>query len=603
MAAIIEASGRALLVELDIANFAIIERLHVALGQGLNVLTGETGAGKSIVIDAVSALLGSKVGADLVRSDAEQARVEGVFACEASGADPNLLSLLGEQGLAIEDGAIILSRDIYRSGRSVARINGRAVPASILQQIGQYLVDIHGQSEHLSLLRSAYQLDLLDSFGDTLEARGQLAVRISELRRVRRELTKLSADERELARRADLLRFQVNEIEAARLQQGEEEELAQERILLANAERLAAGADAAYRALYGGDDELPAAADRLGDAAAQLADLAKLDPALRATAEGLDSAVYQVEEAARTVRAYRDRVEFNPERLQEVEERLELLHGLKRKYGNSIGEILAYGRQSASELDSLVHGEERREELLALEASEVRAAGHLAAQLADRRREAAVALAAAVSGELGDLNMRNARYEVSLERTPDPEGVPLEDGAAGATRYACDTTGIDRVTFLISPNPGEPLKPLAKIASGGEMARLLLALKAVLSRADNIGTLIFDEVDVGVGGRSGRVVGEKLCSLTPRHQVICVTHLPQVACFADAHFRIVKQVGEGRTATSLERLSDDEQVAELATMLAGVEASETARLSAGELLRNAVQWKERYRAPTTSTGA
>lgn len=588
--------GSELLAEIDVGNFAIIERLRLSLEPGMNVLTGETGAGKSIVIDAVGALLGGRVGAEMVRTGAEQAHVEGIFAVEESRADPRLLAVLSEQGLAVEDGTLILRRDIHRSGRTVARVNGRAVPAAVLQQVGQHLIDIHGQSEHLSLLRSTYQLDLLDSYAGLLELRARLAARVVELRRLRREIERLTADERELARRADLLRFQVTEINAAKLRVGEEEELARERNLLANAEKLAAAADAAYRALYAGQDDQPAAADRLGEAAMHLAELARLDPSLRAQAEAVDAAAYQVEEVGRAMRTYRDGVEFNPARLEAVEQRLDLIHGLKRKYGNSLAEILAYGAQAAAELDSLVHGEERRVELAQKEAEELRAAGGLARELSEKRRAAGRALSQSVENELGALNMKNARFEVLVEQGLDAQGVPLEPDVPGAERYACDTTGVDRIAFLIAPNPGEPLKPLAKIASGGEMSRLLLALKTVLSRADSIGTLIFDEVDVGIGGRSGRVVGERLSRLASRHQVICVTHLPQVACFADAHYRITKVVIEGRTGTQVERLAAEEQVEELAAMLAGVEASHTARQSALEILLNAEQWKEKNRA-------
>ncbi|MHB1131442.1 MAG: DNA repair protein RecN [Chloroflexota bacterium] len=591
-----------MLAEIQITNFAIIERLQLALEPGFNVLTGETGAGKSIVIDAVGALLGGKVGAEVVRTGTEQAHVEGLFPIDEAGADPALLEALADAGLALEDGALILSRDVHRSGRTVARINGRAVPASLLQQVGHHLIDIHGQSEHLSLLRTAYQLDLLDSYGGLLELRGRLAARVGELRQVRRDLDRLNTDERELARRADLLRFQAEEIDSAKLRPDEEEELVQERTLLANAEKLAAAADGAYQALYSGSDEQPAASDRLAEAAGHLAELARLDPTLKPQAEALDSAIFQVEEVGGSMRAYRDAVEFNPTRLATVEERLDLLHVLKRKYGASLAEVITYGEQASAELDSLVHGEERRAELQQREREELQAAGALAGELSEQRRAVARHLAEAVTAELADLNMKGARFDVSLEQVPDGDGVPL-GGQMDEPRVACDLSGADRVTFLIAPNLGEQIKPLAKTASGGEMARLLLALKTVLSRADRIGTLIFDEVDVGVGGRSGRVVGEKLSSLTARHQVICVTHLPQVACYADAHYRIAKVVSGERTSTQVQRLAPQEQVGELAAMLAGSEASQNARLSAAEIIRHAAEWKERNRGSAPLVGA
>ncbi len=584
-----------MLAEISISNFAIIDHLRVELAPGFNAITGETGAGKSIVVDAVGSLLGGRLGLESLRTGADQAHVEGIFTLDPARIPADLERLLNEYGLEPQEGTLILSRDVHRSGRTVARVNGRAVPVAVLQEVGQALVDIHGQSEHLSLLRTAYQLDLLDEYAGVGQLRSRVAAAVGELRRVRRDLEQLMIDERELARRTDLLRFQVDEIESAQLHPDEEEQLLHERNLLANAEKLAAGADAAYRALYAGRGEAPAAIDRLGEAEAVLSELARLDPSLQPHAEAVANVVYQIEEIGRAMRAYRDAVEFNPSRLQAVAERLELISMLKRKYGNSIAEIIAYGRQAAADLQALAHREERHAGLLEREKEVLGQAGALAEELSRRRREAAQTLARQIERELGDLNMRNARFEVLIEQLPSPDGVPLADGA----RYACDATGVDRVAFLISPNPGEPLKPLAKIASGGEMSRLLLALKTVLSDADRVATLIFDEVDVGIGGRSGRVVGEKLAGLASRHQVLCVTHLPQIACFADTHFRVAKAVVGGRARTEIKPLTEQEQVDELAAMMAGSGASATARESAAELLRNARLWKERNR---TSAG-
>ena len=390
-----------MLVEIDISNFAIIDHLRISLGAGFNVITGETGAGKSIVIDAVGSILGGKTGSEFLRTGADQAHVEGVFALGDAEVPADLATVLSEQGLALEEGTIILSRDLHRSGRTVARINGRAVPVSVLQQVGQALVDIHGQTEHLSLLRAAYQLDLLDAYAGAFDQRRRVANSVGELRRVRRELERLNLDERELARRSDLLRFQINEISAANLHVGEEDELGQERTLLANAEKLAAGADAAYEALYAGKSEAPAALDRLGEAESVLADLARLDPSLQTHSEAVTAAVYQIEEVGRAMRAYRDGVEFNPSRLGAVEERLDLIHALKRKYGNSIEEIIAYGHQSALELDGLTHGEERRAELMERESELRRQTGILAHDLSKARRGAGEALATAIEREAG----------------------------------------------------------------------------------------------------------------------------------------------------------------------------------------------------------
>jgi DNA repair protein RecN (Recombination protein N) len=590
-----------LLTDLRIVNFAIIDQVSLSFAPGLNVLTGETGAGKSIVIDAVEAILGGKTGAESVRSGTNQSHVEGVF-FEEQAVRESIEPILAEYGLHSDDDALILSRDIHASGRTVSRVNGRAVPLSAMQRIGQALVDIHGQSEHLSLLRPAYQLDLLDAFAGTQPIRAQVAAAVADLRKVRREIERLTASERELARRSDLLQFQANEISSAKLVDGEDEELERERMMLANAEKLAASADLAYQALYNSSSEVPSATERLGEALAALQDLARVDEEQQAQLDAVSSALFQVEDVGRTLRSYRDSVEFNPDRLQAVEERLDLIFSLKRKYGNTIAEIIEYGRQVADDLDSLAHGEERRAELIAEEGELQRVVGGLASGLSAARHSAARDLAAAVVAELADLNMKHARFELSFELSPAPDGVPFSD-TPNAPRFACDATGADRVAFLLSPNPGEPPKPLAKIASGGEMSRVLLALKTVLSRADRIGTLIFDEVDVGIGGRSGRVVGEKMAGIALQHQVICITHLPQIASFADEHFRVAKVVDGERTMTSVESLDQQQRIGELAAMLAGTDPSRSAQDSAAEMLKNARLYKEKMRADSKPASA
>ncbi len=569
-----------MLAELQIADFAIIDRLRMPLAPGFNVLTGETGAGKSIIVDAVQALTGGRIGVEVVRSGAAVARVEGVFERAGDQYSERVQAACAEYGIDLDEG-LILTREIQAAGRTVCRINGRVVPQSVLRAIGELLVDIHGQSEHLSLLRTADQLDLLDRFGGLMDQRAEVATLVRAVREVRATIDQLQRDDRELARRVDLLRFQVEEIAAAQLRPGEDAELEDERNLLANSERLTQLAGSAYDAITG--DRETGVVDQLGLAVAALRDLAKIDPSRTALADQVETALYQCEDAARTIRDYRDSIEYQPDRLEAIAERLDLIKNLKRKYGQSIQEVLAFGERAARELDSITHAEERLAELQAEEGSLLRRIGRHGLDLSQARQQAAEQLAGAIERELNDLNMRGARFAVQLRQPPDDNGAILPEADQ---RVAFDETGIDRIEFLIAPNPGEPPKPLAKIASGGETARLMLAMKSVLQRADETGTLIFDEIDVGIGGRSGLTVGEKLWQLGSSHQVLCVTHLPQTASYADVHVVVEKQVVEGRTVTRLRPLSDEQRAAALAEMMGGAVTDATMR-SGHDLLERA----------------
>ena len=584
-----------MLSELTITNFAIIDELRLRFSPGFNVLTGETGAGKSIIIDAVSLLLGGRADTEVIRAGADEARVEGVFSLNLFS-QANILPLLRENGLEGDrDDTLILAREIRREGRSVCRVNGRAVTLAVLAGIGQQLVDIHGQSEHLSLLRVREQLEFLDRYAGLEALRTQLADRVSELRQVQRELDTLLRDERELARRTDLLEYQVAEIATARLEVGEEEELIQERTRLANAERLLELASESYRALDEGAEEQASMTDLMGQVTRALAALTKIDHGAEEQSRMAEEIAGQLAELVRQVRAYQDGIEFNPQRLQQVEERLDLIHSLKRKYGDSITEILAFGEAAAAELETITHSEERVEALRAQEDALLREIGRLGADISARRREAGDRLAAAVETQLADLKMAGARFGVSVEQKEAADGAWV-----GERRLAFDSTGIDRVEFLIAPNIGEPLKSLAKVASGGETSRLMLALRTVLSTADRTPTLIFDEIDQGIGGRAGGVVGRKLWGLSASlsadgtgHQVLCVTHLPQLAGYSDAHFKVDKGVVGERTITHVQELSPAARVEELAQML-GL-ASEMTRQSAREILTQAQQEKDASR--------
>ena len=599
-----------MLAELNISNFAIIDRLYLRLGPGFNALTGETGAGKSIIIDALGALLGSKIGPEFVRHGAQSARVEGQFELASLQAAPReaLLAILGEGGLLDTDDdsdeQVIISREINASGRTVARVNGRMVNLPSLQAIGELLVDIHGQSEHVSLLRPATHIDLLDEYAGLRDERREMADLVGKLRATQRELRDLQRDARELARRADLLTFQVEEIEKADLRAGEDTELANERSRLSNSERLSSLCDSIYALLIEGADEDggyarrggrnassgPSVRDAVGDASGMLAELARLDPSMEEHEPALAAIYDSVEEVGRTLRQYRETVEHDPARLLEIEERLSLIHELKRKYGPSIEEIIAFGGQAAEELDTITHSEER---IAALQEEGERLAqqiGALGARMSARREEAGEKLARAVEIAMKDLMMGSGRFQVEITHSQSADGVPLpgKDG-----RWAYSDKGVDKVEFLISPNPGEPLKPLAKIASGGETSRLMLALKSILSEADLTSTLVFDEVDVGVGGRSGGVVGEKLWALTSSHQVLCITHLPQIAAFADDHYKITKQVVDDRTRTRVDRLDPEDQEQEIAAMIGGTPVSPASLENAREMLRDTARVKGR----------
>ena len=552
-----------MLSELTISDLAIIDQLRLTFSPGLNVLTGETGAGKSIIIDAVSTLLGGRADAELIRSGTDGARVEGIFVLSPA-LQAEQAPFLQEQGLADQGDVLILTREINLSGRHVCRVNGRAVTLSVFTQLGERLVDIHGQSEHLSLLRVKEHLNFLDRYGGLGEKRAAVAEQVRALRRVRDELDGLRRDERELARRADLLQYQVREIRDADLDPAEEDNLLAERKLLVNAERLSALADGAFQKLDGGNEEQTSVVDLVAGVMRDLSELEKLDPQIGAHRKAVEEASYQLDDVAETLRRYRDSIEFNPVRLQTIEDRLDLIHTLKRKYGNSVAEVLRFAQEADKELYAITHNEERIAELEEEEARLVMEAGTNAAALSAARREAADRLASAVEQELDDLSMAQAHFVADIQWKEADDGLAVE-----GKRYAFDLSGVDQVEFLISPNVGEPPKPLVKTASGGETSRLMMALKTVLAHADEVPTLIFDEIDQGIGGRTGGIVGRKLWGLTSSHQVLCITHLPQLACYGDAHFKVDKVESGGRTLTRVQQLDEQSRVDELSAMLGG----------------------------------
>jgi DNA repair protein RecN (Recombination protein N) len=579
-----------MLVSLTITDFAIIDRLHLEFDAGFIVFTGETGAGKSIIIDAVSAVLGGKTEALLVRAGAETARVEAVFRVAGEVRAAVEAVLAREELLDGEADELTLAREIRREGRSTARVNGRLVSLGLLREIGQALVDVHGQSEHLSLLRTREHVFLLDRYAGLDGERETFAQVVRELNTLRAELNQLRQSERQREQRLDMLNFQINEITSARLKPGEEETLLQERTRLANAEKLAALADDASHALSGGDEDAASATDLLARAAKALTALAKIDPSLEAKRDLAQSLSEQFRDLAADLDDYREGIEFNPKRLDQVEERIETLSRLKRKYGDTLEAVLAFGERALAERGTLTHSSERIAELEKKENALLHRLGQLGAALSAARRAAGEALARGIEAELSDLKMERARFGVEAQWLDDSAGVFVN-----GRRVACDATGLDRLEFLVAPNVGEGLKPLVKIASGGETARLMLALKSVLARADRTPTLIFDEIDQGIGGRVGAIVGRKLWGLAAAHQVLCITHLPQLAGFGDQHFKVEKQIVGDRTVTEVRALAEAERAAELAQMLGG--AGEKTRESAEEILAAVRAEKQAQLAP------
>ena len=497
-----------MLLELRVKNFGIIEDLNWRLRDGLNIITGETGAGKSLVIDAVELLLAGKASEEVIRYGADEAQIEGVFTFPQKETFSPLRELLAQKDLAADEETLVIDYEFRRHGPSVIRVNGHAIPKVLLRQIGRLLVDIHGQSEHLSLLDSKSHLDFLDAYAHALDLRNSFNVKATELYKVEQELKALEKDEKERARREEFLRFQLEEISRAQLREGEEKELEREQNILASAEKLKAISHEAYRALYEEDvshNSAPAL-DKLSEAVQALKKLVEMDPALRQQLDFLNETTYGLTEVARDIRAYSDSLEYDPNRLEEIESRLELIKSLKRKYGTTVTEVLDYRVKAEKELDEVCHSAERRAQLEEVGTCLKQEMGRLAYRLSRERSEAAKQLMTEVKKELHDLNMSQVEFEVSISQQRAQEGIPFPDGES----YAFSNEGVDTVEFMVSTNPGEPLKPLARIASTGEISRFTLALKGALSEADNIPVLIFDEIDIGIGGRSGEIIGKKL---------------------------------------------------------------------------------------------
>ncbi len=550
---------------LSVRNFAIIDRLDLEFGAGFNVLTGETGAGKSILMGALNLILGARSGAEMVRGGAKSATIDAVFDI---GEAPQLREAVSRMGYDLEDDQLFLAREVSAAGKSSCRIGGRPATVAQLKELGDWLVDLHGQHEHQSLLSASRHVDMLDDWGGKPIAnlRSQVSEAYQATQKLRREKTDLERDARERAHLLDLYQFQVKEIGDAKLVVGEDEELATEYKRVANAQHLAEAAAEAASALGGGEDG-GGVLEALSLALRTLEEAAALDDTLNPMLETVRSASYELSEAERDLTHYQDGIEFSPERIEQIEERLETIRALKRKYGDSIEEIIAYRKETAAKLDTLSNSEERGAKLDQEIGKADKRLRELCRQLSDLRCKAATEFQTITLSELRDLAMEKTRFEVQIEQgEPTPKGT-------------------DRVEFLIATNPGEPLRPLARVASGGEISRVMLAVKSALARQEPMPTMVFDEIDVGVGGRTASKIADKMAGLAQNAQVLCITHLAQIASRGQNHFYIEKNVtGDDRTSVTVVPLSPDQRISEVARMIGGEEVTDTVLQHAREML-------------------
>jgi DNA repair protein RecN (Recombination protein N) len=556
-----------MLQELRIKNLAIIEELNLTFSKGLNILSGETGAGKSIVLNAVQLLLGDKATGEVIRSSEEEASIEALFDTSANREIKEKMKervqRFPEKG---EEDSLLVRRVISRSGKGKAFIDGNLATLGMLSEVGEELLSIYGQHEHQSLQRVETHVDILDEFGGLLGIRQEFQKHFEKFTSLSGEIQRIREEKERRVKEHDLMAFQSKEIESSRIQIGEEEALKEERKVLTHAQKLMTFAQTSEEMLYG---ERGSAIDKIRSILNQGREMAAIDPSLSPPLKTLESALIQLEESALTLRDYSRRIEINPMRLEEVENRLEEIDRLKKKYGPTIEEILLFKERADEALRSFTSEEEKLSQLEGLLEPLQEEVMALGKKLSGERRRVASELKRFVEKELGSLGMKKTTFEVSIEDLP----LSLE--------------GMDRVEFLISPNVGEKVKPLAKIASGGELSRIMLAMKGILAGIGGRQVLIFDEVDSGIGGAVAEVVGRKLRELSRHHQVICVTHLPQIACFAESHYHVKKEVKSGRTITLVDRLERGDIVEEIARMLGGVKVTEKTRAHAKEMIENA----------------
>ncbi|GFP38636.1 DNA repair protein RecN [Candidatus Hakubella thermalkaliphila] len=585
-----------MLKELLVRNLALIEELNITLPPGLIILSGETGAGKTLMVEALNLALGERADSSMIQTGKEVSYVEAVFDLTRNG---RARQLMEEKEITEEKlDQVSLGREICRSGRSRSFIGGRIGPLSWLAELGEILVDLHGQHEHQSLLKVKNHLDLFDRFGgDKIgELRSEYQRRYEKFRDLERELQDLLAREKERYRTLERLKFEREEIERANLKVGEEDSLKSEKKILDNYEKLFLLVNQSLAWLKEGEESAPGALDGLDQVAKNLEDLSQIDEKLGGCLETVMGCRYQLEDVARELRSYVEGIVFDPSRLEMVESRLAEIHALKRKYGDSIEDILSFLENIKGEIKILENYQSRLEEIEGALDKERRAARDLALSLSQARRSIKEEFERKVIRELKDLNLNDASFQVSITHERG-EDLLMEDGPW----VSLLPHGMDKIEFLISTNVGEPLKPLAKVASGGEISRIMLAMKIVLADADDVPTLIFDEIDVGIGGSVSFLVGEKLAQLSRSHQVICITHLPQIGCFADAHFSIRKSTKSGRARTEVVRLSEEERTEEISRMLGGDRGGDISLDHARELISFAEKRKKSLDVPKSGS--
>ena len=560
--------------EIRIRNFAIIENLAVNFEQGLNVLTGETGAGKSIILGALNLLLGGRADTDSIRSGETTAFVEGAFEVT----DPATLDLIRECGIEMEDGELLVKRQVSNAGKNRCLLNDSPVTVSTLAKIGDRLVDLHGQHDHQALLHPETHIDLLDLYGKSQELCNEFALNFSDYQTQAKKLQSMKMDEQERLQKEEFLSFQLAEIDAAGLSEEEEEEIKAESHKLKHAEKIRAGLQQSQSLLT---DDQGSILENLGQVLKELEAVLEIDPGLAETVERSRSAYYELEEVVESLRGYNRSLEFNPNRLEEIEDRLAEINGLKRKFGNDITEILKRRDQIAEELQQLASNDENMKALEEELRQKEKVLSKLAIRLAEKRESAAKSFTASVEKELKELSMGNVQFGVRFDYPSDPDGFIL----FRKEKMKASATGLGTLEFMFSPNPGEELRPLVKIASGGEVSRVMLALKSILNDQDTIPVMIFDEVDTGIGGGVAEKVGLKLQKVASTKQVLCITHLPQIAGLASSHFRIEKQIKSKRTHSTIHQLEHEERVEELARMSSGETITDASLEHAREMLK------------------
>jgi len=568
-----------MLRELRIRNFVLIEELHIEFDGGFNCLTGETGAGKSIIVDALGLLLGDRVRGDLIRPGAEEASVEAVFHGFDSRREKQLKRCLGEFGLEADPEGLFIKRLIRRDGKGRCYVNSSPTQLKILETLGDLLVDIHGQHDHQSLLHGEIYIDLLDAYGGVEQEAEEVTRQFGDIQRLQGEIDRLMETHRERMRQEDHLKFQIQEIEQAEIVPEEETILEQDRHRLQHSEHLAEHAAFIQATLHEGHEESQPVVDRLAEAQRRLQEMAEVDPTLASLERDLATALIQIQEVGREVSQYASKIEHDPERLLQIEDRLHLLKGLKNKYGATLEEVLQFLEQSQARLTEM-EGIEGSLEKYHVEIQQVtRQFVEKAIALSHKRQKAAVRLSRSVTRELKDLGMEHGQFMVQVDALGETGNVLQID----VKNYRANSHGIDRVEFLIRTNPGQDPAPLKQIASGGEISRIALAIKTVLARVDRVGCLIFDEIDAGIGGNIAEVIGTKFRKVAEDRQIVCVTHLPQIAGKAHRNFRVTKTVSGQETLSRVEKLEGEERITEIARML-GNDKSEDSRAFARRLL-------------------